>query len=86
VGSRQNRRAFAPSITAASAFDTDTIDQFLAQAWGRRFAPDHSFGSGQAAQGFVQVLDDAGFWQQSLQKAFGGVEGGVECAADSGVA
>jgi UDP-N-acetylglucosamine 2-epimerase (hydrolysing) len=86
VGSRQHRRAFAPSITAASAFDTDTIDQFLAQSWGRRFEPDHSFGSGEAAQGFVQVLDDAGFWKQSLQKAFGGGEGGGEGGVEGRVA
>ena len=75
VGSRQHRRAAAPSITAVSAFDTEAIDHFLAHAWGRRFAPDHSFGTGHAAEAFVQVLAQPAFWDRSLQKAFGGGEG-----------
>jgi UDP-N-acetylglucosamine 2-epimerase (hydrolysing) len=75
VGSRQNRRAAAPSITAVSAFDTEAIDHFLAHAWGRRFAPDHSFGTGHAAEAFVQVLAQPAFWDRSLQKAFGASSG-----------
>jgi UDP-N-acetylglucosamine 2-epimerase (hydrolysing) len=75
VGSRQHRRAAAPSITAVSAFDTEAIDHFLAHAWGRRFAPDHSFGTGHAAEAFVQVLAQPAFWDRSLQKAFGASSG-----------
>lgn len=72
VGSRQNRRASAPSILAASSFDVEAIDRFLDQAWGRRFEPDHTFGRGQAAAGFVEVLGMEGFWETSLQKGFVG--------------
>lgn len=72
VGTRQNRRASGPSITACSAFDTDVIDRFLAATWGRRFAPDMTFGNGHAATAFVNVLNRPDFWLKPLQKAFAG--------------
>ena len=70
--SRRNRRASGPSITACSAFDTDVIDRFLATTWGRRFAPDMTFGNGHAATAFVNVLNRPDFWLKPLQKAFAG--------------
>lgn len=72
VGSRQNQRASAASITTAAAEDQGVIDRFLSERWGLRFSPDHSFGSGHAAEGFVAVLSQATFWERSLQKAFVG--------------
>jgi UDP-N-acetylglucosamine 2-epimerase (hydrolysing) len=72
VGTRQNQRASAPSIAAASAFDTEAVACFLREQWGRRHPRDATFGSGDAAQRFAQVLGQPGFWQRSLQKVFTG--------------
>ena len=70
IGTRQYRRARCESITACSAFDVDVIDHFLAQTWAKRFASDTSFGSGHAAQAFVDVLASPKFWDRPLQKVF----------------
>ena len=72
VGTRQNNRASGPSITACSAFDATVIDRFLRDSWGRRHAPDTTFGAGNAAQRFVEVLQTPAFWARPLQKAFAG--------------
>jgi hypothetical protein len=74
VGSRQSRRASSPSITAVSALDAQAIDAFLVHEWGRRYPPDHTFGTGRAAEGFVEVLAQPGFWALPLQKGFIGSE------------
>jgi len=67
IGSRQHQRAQAPSVQAAAAEDTQAITEFLATQWGQRHPPDTSFGQGQAAQNFVEVLGgDA--WRVGLQK------------------
>ena len=67
IGSRQHQRAQAPSVHAAAAEDTQAITEFLATQWGQRQPPDTSFGQGQAAQNFVEVLGgDA--WRVGLQK------------------
>ncbi len=70
VGTRQNRRASGPSITPCSAFDVDVIDRFLTESWGRRLSPDTTFGAGDAAARFVQVLQQGSFWERPLQKVF----------------
>lgn len=71
VGTRQQNRAQnAPSITHASASDTATIQHFLGENWGRRFAPNYGFGRGTAAQEFVEALDTTEFWRRGLQKSF----------------
>ena len=70
VGTRQNKRASGPSITACAASDASVIDRFLGETWGQRFAADTTFGHGRAAEGFVEVLRRPGFWLQPLQKAF----------------
>jgi UDP-N-acetylglucosamine 2-epimerase (hydrolysing) len=72
VGTRQNKRASGPSITSCSAFDTEVIDTFLHDTWGRRFPADTTFGAGDAAARFVDILRDEAFWQRPLQKAFAG--------------
>ncbi len=70
VGTRQTNRALAASVTACSAADRASIDQFLKDQWGYRHAPDIGFGEGRAAERFVEVLADPVFWQRGLQKSF----------------
>ena len=70
IGTRQNNRAAAKSITSCDAFDTETIDTFLAEAWGKRLPSDTGFGAGCSAQRFVEVLQEDGFWSRGLQKEF----------------
>lgn len=70
VGTRQNNRARAASITACSAFDVQTVDHFLQQQWGQRHDQDASFGSGDAATRFVATLLSASYWEKPAQKAF----------------
>lgn len=70
VGTRQRNRGSAGSITHAAADDRVTIDAFLTNRWGQRFARDTGFGEGGAAARFVQVLGTEAFWQTSLQKEF----------------
>jgi len=70
VGTRQQSRAEAPSITACSAFDTEVIDAFLASRWAKRQPGDQSFGSGDAAKRFVETLQQPSYWNRSLQKGF----------------
>ena len=70
IGTRQYRRARSESITSCSAFEADVIDEFLRGAWGKRFAADLSFGSGRAAEAFVQALANPTFWDRPIQKVF----------------
>ncbi|PZO10684.1 MAG: UDP-N-acetylglucosamine 2-epimerase (hydrolyzing) [Burkholderiales bacterium] len=72
VGTRQNQRASGPSITTCSAFDIATIDTFLSQAWGRHLGSNSTFGAGDAASRFIDVLCTETFWQHPLQKVFAG--------------
>lgn len=70
IGSRQNSRARSPSITDCSAFDYDAIAEFLSRSWGKKFPRDFSFGTGNAATSFAQILNESEFWVQPLQKSF----------------
>lgn len=70
VGTRQNDRSQAPSITPCSAFQVDVIASFLGQHWGRRYPMDRSFGQGRAAAGFVEHILSPHFWSLSDQKVF----------------
>lgn len=70
VGTRQTNRASGPSITASSAFDVDVIKEFLTRAWSRRLPADTTFGAGNAAGRFVDILSRTQFWVRPLQKAF----------------
>ena len=70
IGTRQNKRSDAKSITNSSAFDSKTIDDFLNQAWGKKLPSDSGFGAGSSASRFVEVLNDPAFWLRPLQKEF----------------
>ena len=70
IGTRQNKRSRAPSVTACTAADDRAIRSFLAREWNRRHPPHREFGKGEAAAAFVAVLEDPGFWSRSLQKEF----------------
>lgn len=70
VGTRQTNRSDAGSVQAVAAYDQDAIATFLATRWGQRHARHDGFGVGTAAQRFVGVLQDDGFWRAGLQKSF----------------
>ena len=70
IGTRQNKRASGLSITPCLATETAVIDHFLRESWAKRFASDTTFGNGNAAHGFVEVIQRHTFWGQPLQKAF----------------
>lgn len=70
VGTRQNRRSDAPSITTCAADDREAVLAFLASSWGRRWPANTAFGAGRAADRFVAVLADPTFWARGLQKEF----------------
>jgi len=70
VGTRQTNRAQSPSIQACSAFDVGHIDRFLAERWGLRLPMDDSFGAGDAAARFVDILQSPTYWSRPAQKVF----------------
>lgn len=70
VGSRQHLRSQSGAITDATAFEADTIKDFLLSKWGQRHEADVSFGTGNAARRFVEVLSLDSFWSVSQQKYF----------------
>lgn len=70
IGTRQTNRAEAPSVVAAKAGDREVILDFLRSHWGRRADQHEGFGTGSAAERFVEVLSRPDFWNLSLQKAF----------------
>jgi UDP-N-acetylglucosamine 2-epimerase (hydrolysing) len=70
IGTRQTRRGSAPSIRSADAGDRAAILGFLRDDWGRPHPRHTAFGEGRAADRFVAVLDDPGFWDRPLQKQF----------------
>lgn len=70
VGTRQYNRGTAPSLMHCSAFDRQNIDFFLDEFWGRRFDRNQSFGRGNAACAFVELLRQKVFWNSPMQKYF----------------
>ena len=70
IGTRQMNRAEAPSVVHCQGTDCDGIRAFLRDHWGRRQPPDQSFGSGNAARRFVEILQQPAFWVRPLQKEF----------------
>lgn len=70
IGTRQANRGGASSLWNSNAFDRATIDRFMSEAWGKRFARSQRFGTGAAAQQFIQLLESPDFWARPLQKFF----------------
>jgi UDP-N-acetylglucosamine 2-epimerase (hydrolysing) len=70
VGTRQNARSDAPSITSVDAHQIDRIGAFFATEWGRSYAIDAQFGHGSAAEQFVDILKSDAFWARGFQKVF----------------
>jgi UDP-N-acetylglucosamine 2-epimerase (hydrolysing) len=70
VGTRQNQRARAPSISNCDAMNEDMVYKFLNACWGIRYSQDHQLGNGKAALNFVTALSRPTFWAASLQKQF----------------
>lgn len=70
VGTRQTNRAQSGSVTSCAASDSAAITEFLHSQWGQRHPMHTGFGEGRAADRFVKILQNDGFWDQGLQKAF----------------
>lgn len=70
VGTRQNNRALAGSVTVCNALDSEGIRHFLTNCWNKRSTTDVSYGDGQAMGHFVQILANPDFWSKSSQKVF----------------
>ncbi|WP_439112677.1 UDP-N-acetylglucosamine 2-epimerase [Hydrogenophaga sp.] len=70
VGTRQTNRAQSSSIEACSSFNTKVIDRFLLERWGQRMPMDSSFGMGDAAARFGEILRNVSYWSRPAQKIF----------------
>jgi UDP-N-acetylglucosamine 2-epimerase (hydrolysing) len=70
IGTRQNNRALADSVTVCSAMDTQGIENFLQIHWNKRAKGDAGYGDGQATQHFVQIIQNKDFWSKADQKVF----------------
>ncbi|MFK7856958.1 MAG: UDP-N-acetylglucosamine 2-epimerase [Granulosicoccus sp.] len=70
IGTRQSNRGMASSLKQCKAQDRTSIDRFIANDWGCRYPCSKSFGSGNAAQHFVKLLDSGVFWSSPMQKYF----------------
>lgn len=70
IGSRQSNRATASSLWHATAFDQETISQFLKSRWGQRFPKSTNFGIGDSSQRFLAFLDSINADCKPFQKLF----------------
>ena len=70
VGTRQNSRGIADSITNAIALDIATIDYFLRHHWAKKSACSDGYGVGGAAHQFVDVISKSHYWKVQTQKIF----------------
>lgn len=70
VGTRQNARAFSPSISQFNGSSSDALLKLIENNWGKSFASSDEFGFGNASEGFLDALSQDDFWQASLQKTF----------------
>ena len=70
IGTRQSNRTSSASVSSCDADDRTAILEFVEKEWRRRYSPCTSFGTGGAADRFVNVLRDETFWSLPLQKTF----------------
>ena len=76
IGTRQTNRALSSSVFQAEAADREKILAFLRDDWGKQFSASPEFGVGHAADNFLSILSDPGFWARPLQKNFNDPDGG----------
>ena len=60
----------ANQIKNFDVFKNGQLDKLVEKQWGKRFDPDHSFGTGQSAKKFTKILNDKKIWELNLQKTF----------------
>lgn len=70
VGTRQNNRAQADSVTSLSASQSNDIFQWIEHHWMKRHSECDGFGRGAASSMFVEIIKTSGFWQSTMQKSF----------------
>jgi UDP-N-acetylglucosamine 2-epimerase (hydrolysing) len=70
IGTRQNNRALADSVTVCSALNVKGIQEFLNSRWNQRSETDAGYGDGQAMHHFVQIIKSDEFWNKADQKVF----------------
>lgn len=70
IGTRQNNRALADSVTVCSALNPEGIQEFLMSRWNQRSAMDAGYGDGHAMHHFVQIIKSDEFWNKADQKVF----------------
>lgn len=69
IGSRQHKRAFAPSIFHCD-FSLSSLQAAMKKALSFERTPSSSFGSGESARLFLQELRSETFWKTPRQKYF----------------
>lgn len=70
IGTRQAGRAEATSVSHASAYDLQEIEDFLSTRWGQRYDRDMSFGDGKTTDRFLEVLRNPNLFSPVTQKFF----------------
>jgi len=70
LGTRQSNRAQSPSVHHCEPFDQANLLRLIHSQWGNCFESHAGFGTGNAAQSFVKLLNMPEFWDFPLQKYF----------------
>jgi len=70
VGTRQKNRAMAKSVYKCEASEIEKIVELIYDNWNKRSTRDPSYGDGDAAKKFVDVLKNKQLWRIPLQKYF----------------
>lgn len=70
VGTRQNSRGMAKSITNVSALDVESMSIFLKNQWANTSPCSVNYGSGSAADEFIIIISTPKYWELPSQKIF----------------
>lgn len=70
VGTRQNNRAQADSVTTCAATEAHYIATWLSEKWSTHGAASDGFGRGSASSSFVAIIQTPSFWLSTMQKSF----------------
>lgn len=70
LGTRQANRSLSPSVQHGRCDEIEKTLRFFAENWGRKCPQDQSFGTGNAAAKFVEILSQDTFWDRPKQKKF----------------